>query len=369
MKVASTILSSNKKFSPKTLLLLHRNKIKRNLKRKARRQIKRLKQNHAKQLLSKEEKIAELQSDVKVARNKLVLSQSNLRIKKCYKTSSFRKCIQIATGSCLTKSSKDSKRKIGELLSGIPLFGNTDVTKIDEKIFGEGQFGQMSLVRINKLNTVAACKKINMKRCTRNDVLAEAIAGLTVAGSKYFPYVFGMLNESAILMEYFNESLSHGVVACSNLWEAVKMRSKPINPKATFTDAIQAVLYLHGEKILHNDLKADNFVLTSDCLKLIDFGKATMIISPKVYSIKPGSDLSKQYNTYHRHLAYELRNVPGSKQSVFTDIYSLGYMFKHVGPMLQCDEIVSSGRHMKVQEAEFRTPLTKALQIVQSFDM
>ena len=84
-------------------------------------------------------------------------------------------------------------------------------------------------------------------------------------------------------------------------------------------------MYMHRKKILHNDIKADNFIIGHDCVKLIDFGKATLISHPKIYAIKPGSELAKRYNTYHCHLAYELRNTPGFKQSISTEIFSLGY--------------------------------------------
>ena len=65
----------------------------------------------------------------------------------------------------------------------------------------------------------------------------------------------------------------------------------------------------------------------SKFVKIIDFGKCTMQNAPLKYNIKPGSERQKQCNKYHLHLAYELRNIPHSKQSIYTDIYSVGYIF------------------------------------------
>ena len=62
-------------------------------------------------------------------------------------------------------------------------------------------------------------------------------------------------------------------------------------------------------------------------MKIIDFGKYTLIEDPVIYAIKPGSEKQKLYNKYHCHLAYELRHISGSKVSCKTDIYLIGYIF------------------------------------------
>ena len=65
------------------------------------------------------------------------------------------------------------------------------------------------------------------------------------------------------------------------------------------------------------------------------FGKATLFAFPKVYNSQPGSDIAEKYRTFHRHLAHELRNVPGSKQSGITDAYSIGFIQLSCFPILQ----------------------------------
>ena len=50
---------------------------------------------------------------------------------------------------------------------------------------------------------------------------------------------------------------------------------------------------------------------------------------PVVYNI---TQLQLQkYNTSHRHLANELRYIPGTAQSVATDTYSVGFLIKRIG--------------------------------------
>ena len=54
----------------------------------------------------------------------------------------------------------------------------------------------------------------------------------------------------------------------------------------------------------------------------------TLQAAPLKYNIAVGSDRQKFYNKNHKHLAYELRNIPFSKRSIKTDIFSIGYLFQ-----------------------------------------
>lgn len=334
--------------------------MKRNLKRKNRRKMKKLHTVY-------EQQISSLQSSLKKSQNKLLLTEKMQKSTTLpVKTSSVNIMKQIATGPCITKNAKDCKKKLGQLLGGIPTFSNVHIKEHANEVIGKGQFGVVTIVTLKKLNIVVACKQLDKKISTETDVFGEVIVGLTLSGSKYFPFTFGLLDQYSILMEFFGDIESSGPVCCMNLHEAIIKKQLPFSVQRTFSDVLNAIMHMHREKILHNDIKADNFIVGKDCVKVIDFGKATLISNPKIYNIKPGSDVAKRYNTLHRHLAFELRNVPGSKQSVYTDIFSLGYMLKHMGGVLRSEELITLGRHMKVKEAEFRTPLKKALNIVEN---
>lgn len=99
-----------------------------------------------------------------------------------------------------------------------------------------------------------------------------------------------------------------------------------INCANVLSGLCSGIEYIHETaKILHNDIKINNVVLDGTSLAeaeavLIDFGKATDQISPKVY-VTP-ADTQK-----FKHLAPELGQVNG-KQSKKSDVYSFGYLIR-----------------------------------------
>lgn len=107
---------------------------------------------------------------------------------------------------------------------------------------------------------------------------------------------------------------------------SIPSESKDINWMHLIRGLFNAVRYLHEKvKVLHNGIKSNNVVLDGCSITeaeavLIDFGKATHQISPKIYH-KPAD--TKKY----KHLAPELGEVNG-KQSKETDVYSLGYLMR-----------------------------------------
>eukprot|EP00112_Aurelia_sp_Birch-Aquarium-sp1_P009704 Seg2112.1 transcript_id=Seg2112.1/GoldUCD/mRNA.D3Y31 product="Serine/threonine-protein kinase dst3" protein_id=Seg2112.1/GoldUCD/D3Y31 len=124
---------------------------------------------------------------------------------------------------------------------------------------------------------------------------------------------------------------------------------------------LKAISFMHSKRLLHNDLKADNVVLAGT-VKIIDFGKATMASNPVIYNIRPGTEMNAKYNRDHRHLAHELRNIPGSGQSYATDIYSIGHMFKHSGGAINFMPIVELGRMMKRISPSDRLSIENAME-------
>ena len=110
----------------------------------------------------------------------------------------------------------------------------------------------------------------------------------------------------------------------------------------------EVVRYLHEDvKCIHNDIKADNILLTNTStvvssnkfnVLLIDYGKATEKSLGKLYKL---SDTEKLlYRTHHLHLAPEI--IDGVvKQSTTSDVYSVGKVFQFI-----CD------KHEDVSEEE-----------------
>ena len=56
-------------------------------------------------------------------------------------------------------------------------------------------------------------------------------------------------------------------------------------------------------------------------------GKGTLKSNPETYKLSNAQ--RNHYNKIYPQLAYELRNIYDSNTSFSSDIFSLGYMFKH----------------------------------------
>ena len=246
-------------------------------------------------------------------------------------------------------------------LSGIPKFEQSKIRWVsfpEEKV-GSGRFGIVKLVKLTDLDLIVACKVLD-ENTNKNAIFAEVVASMTLSGNEYFPYCFGMLEENMILMQFIRHPKfeNHPAPTFQSYLHEGNLEIACF--KSICIDILSGVKYMHGRKILHNDLKADN-VLVSSTTKIIDFGKATLVTEPVIYNIHPGSAENKLYNSQHRHLAYELRNVPGSKQSVYTDAYSLGHMFKHAAAKLNYNPIIELGKMMKDQNVACRISIENAL--------
>ena len=89
-----------------------------------------------------------------------------------------------------------------------------------------------------------------------------------------------------------------------------------------------------------------------------------MINCPVIYNILPDSKEHRVYNQDHRHIAHELRNVLHSKQRICTNIYSIGYMFKHSAATFSYDPIIELGCLMKKNQPNERLSLEAAIKML-----
>ena len=227
------------------------------------------------------------------------------------------------------------------------------------EIVGNGQFGKIKIGRIIPLNLVVAAKFPKHEK--EKFILVEAIVQLSLSGNKNFPICFGLYNERVMLTEYFGKFNSGCCETVPNLHQLLKNGISLEVLKRVCVGLVEAVVFMHKKSILHNDIKSDNILLVHKTVKLIDFGKATMMSCPIMYTIPVGSELQKTYNTIHRHLAHELRNIPNTKQSKKTDAYSVGYFFKHAAATVPYEPIIVIGRLLKHLVVEERISLTNAL--------
>ena len=99
-----------------------------------------------------------------------------------------------------------------------------------------------------------------------------------------------------------------------------------------FAQLAEAVIYVHNKDMLHNDIKGDNVLLSSQTTGdgmsnmhavLIDFGKCRSVKNPKKYTLNAKEQ--EKYRKYHCHIAPELIDGTHS-QSFKSDIYSFGFL-------------------------------------------
>ena len=199
---------------------------------------------------------------------------------------------------------------------------------------------------------------MDLTRYPKKAILAEAVVGIKLSGHDNFPFVFGLLNNNVILMENFE--------CYPNLLVKLKAGITVKELKDACKGVLKGIQFMHKNNLLHNDIKSDNVIL-ANTTKVIDFGKATLISKPVYYNILPGSKEQEKYNKFHRHLAHELRNVLGTKQSPATDTYSIGYLFKHSAAYVSYEPIVQLGRMMKCIQPSSRLSINNAIDKLKMF--
>ena len=137
--------------------------------------------------------------------------------------------------------------------------------------------GVFGVVRLGFIPSIQqrVAVKIFSEKLTETEILAETKIALEKSGHPHFDYVFGITEPNKLLMEYIDSE---------TLSEIVKN-------------------------------------------------------NPVVYNIRKGSPKHKRYNTYHRCLAHELRNIPDSSVTCHSDIYSLGYNFRVIAQHVRSEKL------------------------------
>lgn len=201
----------------------------------------------------------------------------------------------------------------------------------EEEIIGSGVFGTVKLCEYKGSVVAAKCLMASNESTavTKRSVIKEAKVILNLRSHKSIPTLIGVcLDEQPfkiILQLYQIQSKSitinslckkrHDITLNESEWHSI------INQLA------KAIDHVHMCGYLHNDIKTDNAVIykSSDEFVpvLIDFGKSCTRENGSTKSLS----LSEQesYRKQYRHIAPEV--VDGSnKQSIYSDIYSFGYL-------------------------------------------
>ena len=209
------------------------------------------------------------------------------------------------------------------------------------------------------MEIAVACKAVS---ATLEVVKSEIYAMEQVAGHRCFPYVYGIMEPGLILMEFIGKTKSGNVMISKTLHSYL---GSFLILKATWfciaKDIVEAIIFLHSMGLLHIDIHCSNVLINEKFIpKIIDFGKVTLIGAPITYNIENGSKEREKYKC-HRHLAYEIRNVKGTKQSICTATYSVGYLLKSIGQYEKIDLIFNVGRKLKLRSPCERLTLQDSL--------
>lgn len=211
-----------------------------------------------------------------------------------------------------------------------------------DSILGEGRFGTCYLQTLGHFEVcVKVFKSLDVNALTHE---ANILSRFT---HQNLPYLFGVdIRAAPSIITSF-----HGYKGCSiTIHHALfskkssEIRNSLVGDdwKNVLKQIITGFEHLHdSQKVLHNDFKGDNVLLTSTAkgslgAVIIDFGKACETSKGRSYRLS--ANQKNYYKIHHPHIAPDLRDGISS-QSPSSDIYSLGRIMEAINTssLLNCD--------------------------------
>ena len=230
-----------------------------------------------------------------------------------------------------------------------------------------GTFGSIHVLRLVEKDINVAVKVVD-ESSSQLAVACEVKIMKLVSHHPHFPVLYGLLDPHSIVMEDLGWRDERGNYCVSTIQNTIgNSKLSHVQWVIVARQLIEGIIHLHYISILHNALKGNNVILVppSQDVKIIDFGKATLLSSPRTYYLD--EEQKKVYNSKHRYLAHELRNVYGTSQSEETDTYSVGYMLKYIGIGEGFQFFIDTGRKMKDQCVRNRLSLSTSLVLMNNF--
>ena len=202
---------------------------------------------------------------------------------------------------------------------------SSDVLKISIQKNGEGTFSAVSIGHIKTTNFFVRLRKDLV--ISKLYLKQECCVLQSLVGCGYFPYVFGVFHRMLVIKLITCED--NKMVIVSSIQKENKLISTDWN--VIYFNLASAVKYVHLKNLLHNDLSNNILLKLRNNVwipNLADMGE--VILKSNLETYKRIKTQKEHYNKIYPHFPYELGNVYGSKASFSSDIYSLGYMFKHL---------------------------------------
>ena len=220
---------------------------------------------------------------------------------------------------------------------------------------------------IISLNQRIAVKKVSSK-CRLVDALAERKKAMVMADHENFLFVFGFMVPRYILMELLCETNES---CCPALRKFLAHCSVPLRTAIKIAiDICIAIHELHVKGLLHNDLHSGNILVrNSSHVKIIDFGKSTLVTYPLRYDIELQSKQHERFNTVQLFLAYELRNIRGSFQNIASDVYSVGYNIDSIPKSLKSHQMTLLAVNMMSKSPEEKPYLRRCITALEKMNL
>lgn len=159
------------------------------------------------------------------------------------------------------------------------------------------------------------------------------------------PWVYGIVLEPKIILTSLHTYNDRSVTMHSALHNSALPDLELHTWKRLLYDLLSAVHHLHEKKILHNDIKANNFLVEKSISgvrgMLIDLGKGCLIKDGKRYYITDDSKRRDHIKRYP-HIAPDLVNGH-CIQSTSSDVYSVGRIITQVNEKLHIPALKSLG--------------------------
>ena len=243
---------------------------------------------------------------------------------------------------------------------------------------GSGVFGTCRKMLLS--STEVAVKLFNPENSSRGRVLFEAMVMTKVCkGHPNLPLFFGVYdhNPSSLpqLVSRFysvkHESCTLHMLLSENF---NKLRFTEMQWARILLGISNGIEAVHNHNFLHNDIKADNIVL-SDAVPpyanspplapiVIDFGKSRPISRAKKYNLTQNEKL--YYRINHGHIAPELINGT-HVQNVKSDVYSLGRIVCKCAKLISSQPLLRIGQCCMVTNPDFRPSLAGVYSRISEF--
>ncbi|OQR95886.1 xylulose kinase [Thraustotheca clavata] len=175
-----------------------------------------------------------------------------------------------------------------------------------------------------------ALKKIKMKKMDEKSIISYENEIMLLKRLQGSPYIIRLLaNEMDYVGQAIYVVMEQGEIDLKDKLQELKRNGIAVEEnflRITWQQMLQAVNYIHNERIIHGDLKPANFLFVNGALKLIDFGIAKAISNDTTNIIRENHEGTANFMPPEVASGFLNSNQPNAPRKVgrAADIWSLG---------------------------------------------